>query len=75
MIKEQHKPFTRTELKILVYNRMKQHGMSYDDAINFVRKEIDTCNKSHKHHLRSKNKDKGEKFKEEFKKLGNKKKR
>ena len=43
-----HKPFSRTELKILVYNKMRQRGMSYDEAIKEVEMEIDKCKENSK---------------------------
>ena len=36
------KPFTRTEMKILVYNKMK-NGMSYDRAKKEVETEVEQC--------------------------------
>ena len=35
-----HKPFTRTEMKILVYNKV-QKGMSYENACKQLEKEIE----------------------------------
>ena len=34
------KPFSKQELKILVYNKMKHKGMTYDDAYREVNEEI-----------------------------------
>jgi hypothetical protein len=35
------KPFTRSEMKLLVYNKVKR-GMSYDDACKELEKEIES---------------------------------
>jgi len=35
-----NKPFSKTEMKILVFNRMKNRGMSYDDAVKEVNMEV-----------------------------------
>ena len=34
-----NKPFTRTEMKILIYNKMK-NGMSYNEAMKEVNMEV-----------------------------------
>lgn len=73
MAREQHKPFTRTELKILVFNRMKK-GYSYDNAIKYVQKEINEVIKNGKKIKEKKDqenkKDSEDKtFKESFSKL------
>ena len=36
-----HKPFTRTEMKILIFNKVK-NGMSYEKACKELEKEIDS---------------------------------
>lgn len=79
MAKELHKPFTRTELKILVFNRMKR-GYSYDQAVEYVKNTVDVCianGKKSKEKENKKNcKDQTNKtFKEEFSKLTHGKKR
>ena len=43
-----NKPFSRTELKILVYNKMKQKGMSYDDARAEVTMEVEQVRENSK---------------------------
>lgn len=70
MAREQHKPFTRTELKILVFNRMKK-GYSYDQAVEYVKKTVDVCIANGKKIKEKKNKEdrKNKNFKEEFSKL------
>ena len=59
------KPFSRTEKKILVYNKVKR-GMSYEQACKEVEKEISECIKNSKVE-----KDDKPTFKEEFEKLRN----
>jgi hypothetical protein len=75
MANQQHKPFSRTELKILVYNRIKR-GMSYENAVKDVHNQIQTCNENHKKHEAKEKEDQENKedqtnktFKEEFAKL------
>ena len=58
------KPFSKTEMKILVYNKMKLKGMDYDSACKQVMEEVETINKNKKIP-----KEKEVDFKEEFKKL------
>ena len=60
-----HKPFTQTEMKILVYNKVKR-GMNYDQAYKELEKEIKQCIKNSKTE-----KKKDPNFKEEFEKLRN----
>ena len=43
-----NKPFSRTELKILVFNKMKQKGMSYDDARAEVTMEVEQVRENSK---------------------------
>ena len=73
MAQEQHKPFTQTELKILVFNKVKK-GYSYKQAIELVEKEIDMCLKNHKEY-KDQESSKNKTFKEEFSKLIHGKKR
>jgi len=35
-----HKPFSRTEMKILIFNKMKSKGMAYEDAVKELNGEI-----------------------------------
>jgi len=58
------KPFTKTEMKMLVYNKMKLKGMSYDAACKQIMEEVETINKN-----KVVPKEKEADFKEEFKKL------
>ena len=49
-----NKPFTRTEMKILIYNKMK-NGMSYNEAMKEVNMEVGQVrenSKKEKHFLR-----------------------
>jgi len=41
-----NKPFSRTEMKILVYNKMKRDGMSYEEAVEQVKRDIEQCQKT-----------------------------
>lgn len=43
-----NKPFTRTELKILVYNKMKIKGISHDEAVKEVKEEVQYMKESDK---------------------------
>jgi len=36
-----HKPFSRTEMKILIFKKMNSKGMAYEDAVKELNKEID----------------------------------
>jgi len=68
-----NRPFTRTEMKILVYNKVKS-GMSYNEAIKQVAKDVEQCIHSQKvqeQELRKKDKLKSpkKKFDEGFEKL------
>jgi len=73
MARKKIKPFSRIEMKILIYNKMKK-GLSYEEARKEVSKEIEELllNSNKKTPKRDKN----EIFKEEFEKLinGNKEK-
>lgn len=40
-----NKPFTKAEMKILVYNRVKK-GMTYENAVKDVQKLVKETNKS-----------------------------
>jgi len=72
MAKELNKPFSRTELKILVFNRMKK-GYSYEDAVKYVKETVDECIKNNKKVKDQENKEnsKDKTFKENFSKLRN----
>ena len=63
------KPFSKTELKFLVYNKVKR-GMSYEKACEEVKNDIASCVENKK---REKEIDKcilkKNKFREKFKKL------
>jgi len=61
-------PFSKTELKILVYNRVKR-GVPYEQAVEQVKAEIAQVNKSHYEAEQEKEKSKIKNFKEEFGKL------
>lgn len=67
MVRKQVKPFSKTELKILVFNKMKQ-GMSYQKAVEQVREHVKLCMKNHNDH---RDKQKTKNFKEEFNNLKN----
>jgi hypothetical protein len=45
MAREKIKPFSRTEMKILIFNKVKK-GMSYEDAKKEVEKEVNLCIKN-----------------------------
>lgn len=60
-----NKILTKTEMKILVYNKVKRDGISYDEAKNQLSKEIETMLKNQK------KKEEKKDFKEEFNKLKN----
>jgi len=68
-----NKPFSRTEMKIMIYNKM-QRGMSYDEAkkevavaIEQVRDNHEKVKKQEKEQENSKSSK--EKFNEDFRKL------
>jgi len=64
-----HKPFTRTEMKILVFNKMKNRGLSYENACKQLEKEIEgIISIDQKYEKREKAKIKREKKKEQGKK-------
>jgi len=42
MARTRTKPFSRTEMKILVYNKMK-HGLGYYEALEEVKKDVEQC--------------------------------
>jgi uncharacterized protein YoaH (UPF0181 family) len=69
-----NKPFTRSEMKILVYNKMKS-GLSYDEAIKQISKEVDYVvnNKKELRREQKDNKKIDKKFKEDFTNLKNEK--
>jgi len=76
-----NKPFTRTEMKILIYNKMKNKHLSYDQAKKELADEVASCiannekmRKEEKERKKSEKND-AKKFKEDFEKLtnGNKK--
>ena len=58
--------FSRTELKILIYNKMKRHGLTYDQAYKEVTRDIEVVRANHK-----KKTEKKPNFNEEFQKLTN----
>lgn len=62
-----HKPFNKTEMKILVFNKMKNKGMSYDQACKELEKEINAIIENSK--KKPDVKKSPDKFKEEFAKL------
>ncbi len=65
------KPFSRTEMRILIYNKVKK-GLSYEEAKREVQKEIEHLLKNNKKmREKEKKKDKRKTFKEEFAKLQN----
>ena len=70
-----HKPFTRTEMKILVYNKMKMRGLSHDLACKELEQEIKEIIENSKEKHVKEIKPKKDKFKKEFSKLTNGKKR
>jgi len=74
-----HKPFSRTEMKILVYNKRKLRGMSYQEACDELKKEISLCienSKTEEKEKREANKKSAkQKFDEEFEKIKDGKKR
>ena len=69
-----NKPFSKTEMKILAYNRMKR-GYSYDEAVKHVQKEVEVLVKNGKATKEKKDKENkaSKTFKEEFSKLTAKK--
>ena len=67
MAKERIKPFSKTELKILVFNRVKR-GVPYELAVEQVKAEIAQVSKVH-YDAEKEKKDKAKNFKEEFEKL------
>jgi len=67
MAKERIKPFSKTELKILVFNRVKR-GVPYELAVEQIKEEIAHVSKVH-YEAEKEKKDKSKNFKEEFEKL------
>jgi len=61
------KPFSKTELKILVYNKMK-NGLSYEEARKEVEREILSCQENHEKFKKNKIEEKKEII-DEFRKL------
>lgn len=61
-------PFSLTERKILVYNKMKRKGLSYDQAVKEVCDEMRQVKKNHKE---EKQKEVEKPFKEKFMELKN----
>lgn len=47
MARQQVKPLSKTECKILVFNKVKR-GMNYDDAVREVKEQIAILNDNHK---------------------------
>ena len=66
-LKKQNKPFSKTELRILVYNKMKR-GLSYEEARKEVEREILSCQENHENFKKNKINEKKE-FIDEFRKL------
>ena len=66
--KKQNKPFSKTELKILVYNKMK-NGLSYEEAKKEVEREILSCQENHEKFKKAKKIEEKKEFIKEFKKL------
>ena len=67
-----HKPFTKTEMKLLVHNKIKTRGLSYDEACEELNMEIEEIIKNsslkHKKEVKEKNPKKDD-FKKHFQKL------
>lgn len=67
-----HKPFSKTEMKILIYNKVKG-GMTYENARKQVAKDIEQCIQASKQLEKdtavAEGKNGEKKFKEEFRKL------
>lgn len=61
--------FTKQELKILVYNKMKRDGMGYDQAVKQVKSELKICFKNAKAEEKKNKKSVSQEFKEDFKKI------
>jgi len=61
-----NKPFTRQEMKILIYNKMKQKGMSYENARKELAEEIEKVREN-----TVKEEKPAPSFKEQFEKLKN----
>jgi len=68
MAKGDRLPFSKTELKILVYNRVKR-GVPYEQAVEQIKEEIAQVQKTHYEADKEKEKAKIKNFKEEFDKL------
>lgn len=63
-----HKPFSKTEMKILIFNKMKS-GLSYDQAYKELSGEINQCIENSKETKKD-----APDFKKEFHKLTHEKK-
>jgi ribosomal protein L22 len=63
-----HKPFSRTEMKILIYNKVK-NGMSYEKAKKEVSKEIASLIENSKKEKKVDEKTKCDNFQKDFKKM------
>ena len=68
MAKGDKLPFSKTELKILVYNKVKR-GIPYEQAVEQVKEEIAQVQKTHYEADKGKKGDKN--FKDEFNRLKN----
>lgn len=72
-MERKNKPFSKTELKILVFNKIKQ-GYSYETAVKMVNDEIKQCSANRKKAKEKEKKDKHhQNFKEAFSDLIDKK--
>jgi hypothetical protein len=65
----QNKTFTKEEMKLLVYNKINKKGMSYEQAYQEVKEELQLCKKNHEKKPMKDNKN----FKKEFMRLKNEK--
>jgi hypothetical protein len=61
------KPFSRTELNLLINKKMKHEGMDYEHAYKEVANEIDHCINTKKKVKETKEKEKKEFLKDFFK--------
>jgi len=64
MTNKKHRVFTKTEMKILVFNKMKQKGLDYVHACKELSEEIEAVRENHNNIVKEK-----PTFREEFKKL------
>lgn len=66
---KKHRPFSKTEIKMLVYNKMRIKKMSYNDAYKEIAGEIQACIDNSKKEEEFNKKVAPDKFKESFKEL------